>query len=80
MLALDSLVPGFDLAIARMPGAAPAWRVLTNSIEAEPMPRRRFVAEIARLVEQPSPAWMLDPDLAGDPAHAPRTLRFADEG
>jgi len=50
------------------------------SLGAEPMPRRRFVAEIARLVDEQPPAWELDPDLAGDAAHAPRTLRFTAEG
>ena len=50
------------------------------SLGAEPMPRRRFVAEIARLVDERPPAWELDADLAGDAAHAPRTLRFTAEG
>jgi len=45
------------------------------SLGAEPMPRRRFVAEIARLVDEQPPAWQLDSDLAGDAAHAPRTLK-----
>ncbi|MEP6782243.1 MAG: leucyl/phenylalanyl-tRNA--protein transferase [Acidobacteriota bacterium] len=44
------------------------------SLGAEAMPRRRFVAEIARLVDEHAPAWEMDPDLAGDPEHGPRTL------
>jgi leucyl/phenylalanyl-tRNA--protein transferase len=45
------------------------------SLGAEAMPRRRFAAEIARLVREPAPKWAIDEDLAGNPAHAPRTLR-----
>lgn len=40
MHALESLVPGFDRAIARMPGATPAWRVLTRSADEGPLPPR----------------------------------------
>lgn len=45
------------------------------SLGAEPMPRRRFIAEVRRLVAEPAPPWVMDPDLAGEPAHAPRRLR-----
>ena len=45
------------------------------SLGAEHMPRRRFVAEITRLVNEPPPRWVLDEDLAGTAVHAPRTLR-----
>lgn len=48
-----------------------------RSLGAERMPRRQFVGEIRRLVEEPSPTWVMDEDLAGSPAHAPRTLRPA---
>ena len=46
MHALESLVPGFDRAIARMPGATPAWRVLTHSADESALPPRAaaFVA------------------------------------
>ena len=44
------------------------------SLGAEPMPRRQFVAEIAELVKEPAPAWVMDADLAGTPGHAPRVL------
>jgi leucyl/phenylalanyl-tRNA--protein transferase len=33
------------------------------SLGAIPMPRRRFVREVARLVDEPAPKWQLDPDL-----------------
>jgi len=33
------------------------------SLGAEPMPRRRFVHEVARLVQLPAPTWVLDDDL-----------------
>lgn len=33
------------------------------SLGATAMPRRRFVAEVARLVLEPAPRWVLDPDL-----------------
>ncbi len=46
------------------------------SLGAEHMSRRRFVAEIERLVRMPAPEWMLDSDLMGTPSHAPRTLRL----
>jgi leucyl/phenylalanyl-tRNA--protein transferase len=45
------------------------------SLGAEPMPRRQFVAEIARLVDEDAPVWDLAADLAGDPNHAPRILK-----
>ncbi|HEX8029909.1 MAG TPA: leucyl/phenylalanyl-tRNA--protein transferase [Vicinamibacterales bacterium] len=45
------------------------------SLGAETMPRRRFVAEIERLVKEPAAAWTLDADLAGSVIHAPRPLR-----
>lgn len=48
------------------------------SLGAEHMPRRRFVAEVARLVKAPAPAWVMDDDLAGTPGHAPRTLKVGD--
>jgi leucyl/phenylalanyl-tRNA--protein transferase len=44
------------------------------SLGAEHMPRRRFIAEVAQLVTEPSPTWVMDEDLAGTPAHAPRVL------
>lgn len=47
------------------------------SLGAEPMPRRRFIAEVGHLVTQAAPAWVLDEDLAGTPQHAPRTLKGA---
>jgi leucyl/phenylalanyl-tRNA--protein transferase len=47
------------------------------SLGAERMPRRAIVAEVARLTGEPAPSWRLDDDLAGNPAHAPRTLRAA---
>jgi leucyl/phenylalanyl-tRNA--protein transferase len=48
------------------------------SLGAEPMARRAFVAEVARLVDQPAAAWTMSDDLAGNPAHAPRILRAAE--
>jgi leucyl/phenylalanyl-tRNA---protein transferase len=48
------------------------------SLGAEHMPRRTFVAEIARLVKEPAPEWVLDDDLTGAPEHAPRTLLRAE--
>ena len=50
------------------------------SLGAESMPRSQFVAEVAQLVAEPAPPWLLDADLAGAPAHAPRTLRFTPDG
>jgi len=44
------------------------------SLGAETMPRRRFVAEVERLVKEPAAVWALDADLAGSVMHAPRTL------
>jgi len=46
-----------------------------SSLGAGPMPRRQFIAEVERLVKEPPPAWALDEDLAGTPAHGPRVLR-----
>ena len=46
------------------------------SLGAEHMPRRRFVGEVARLIRESAPEWMLDSDLMGTPSHAPRTLRL----
>jgi leucyl/phenylalanyl-tRNA--protein transferase len=43
------------------------------SLGAESVPRRRFIAELERLVTGDAPSWRLDPDLAGDPGHAPLT-------
>ena len=40
MHAIESLVPDFDRALARMPGAAPAWRVLTQSTQEGELPDR----------------------------------------
>ena len=45
------------------------------SLGAETMPRRRFVAEVERLVKEPAAGWTLDEDLAGSVMHAPRILR-----
>ena len=45
------------------------------SLGAEHLPRRRFVAEISRLVREPAPSWRLDEDLAGSAEHLPRTLK-----
>jgi leucyl/phenylalanyl-tRNA--protein transferase len=50
------------------------------SLGAEHLPRRRFIAEIARLVKEPAPSWRLDEDLAGSAVHLPRTLRLKAEG
>ena len=50
------------------------------SLGAEHISRRRFVGEIARLVKEPAPEWVLDSDLAGSVEHRPRTLRRNDEG
>ena len=47
------------------------------SLGAEPMPRRRFVREVERLVRLSPPAWQLDDDLRGDASHAPQALRSA---
>ncbi len=44
------------------------------SLGAESMPRPAFVAEVRRLTALEGPAWQIDADLAGSPAHAPRTL------
>jgi leucyl/phenylalanyl-tRNA--protein transferase len=44
------------------------------SLGAEHLPRRRFVAAVEQLVTQPSPKWVIDPDLAGTPDHAPRIV------
>jgi leucyl/phenylalanyl-tRNA--protein transferase len=45
------------------------------SLGAEHLPRPRFIAEVAALVDQPALPWVLDADLAGSPDHAPRILR-----
>src|SRR5262245_19355399 len=45
-----------------------------RSLGAEAMPRRTFVAEVARLTREPAPKWVMDDDLAGTATHAPRTL------
>lgn len=50
------------------------------SLGAQPMSRRQFVAEVDLLVKEPSPDWVLDDDLAGNHAHAPRVLRLEVEG
>lgn len=44
------------------------------SLGAEHLPRRQFVAEVARLVKEPAPSWQLDEDLSGSVAHLPRVL------
>jgi leucyl/phenylalanyl-tRNA---protein transferase len=44
------------------------------SLGAEPMPRREFVTEVARLVTEPEPTWQLDEDLQGSAAHLPRII------
>ena len=41
MHAIESLVPGFDHALERMPGAAPAWRVLTHAVDEAPLSGRQ---------------------------------------
>jgi leucyl/phenylalanyl-tRNA---protein transferase len=45
------------------------------SLGAEHMPRRQFVAEVARLVNEPEPRWQMDEDLRGSIEHLPRILR-----
>lgn len=45
------------------------------SLGAEAMPRRRFVAEVGKLVTLPPAAWVMDEDLAGTAGHAPRILK-----
>jgi leucyl/phenylalanyl-tRNA--protein transferase len=44
------------------------------SLGAEPMPRRRFVKEVERLVREPEPSWQLDEDLQGNADHLPRAI------
>lgn len=46
------------------------------SLGAEHVPRRKFVADITKLVKEPAPDWVLDSDLMGTPSHAPRTLKL----
>ena len=41
MHAIESLVPGFGPALAHMPGAATAWRVLTHAADEAPLPARQ---------------------------------------
>lgn len=41
MHAIESLVPGFGNALAKMPGASPAWRVLTHAADAAPLSARQ---------------------------------------
>ena len=48
------------------------------SLGAEHMTRAAFIAEIQHLVTLSAPRWVIDDDLAGNPAHAPRTLRAAE--
>ena len=48
------------------------------SLGAEHMRRRQFIAEVDRLVKEPSPDWVMDDDLAGAVSHAPRILRVAE--
>ena len=50
------------------------------SLGAEHISRRKFVGEIARLVKERAPEWVLDSDLAGSVEHRPRTLRRNDAG
>lgn len=45
------------------------------SLGAEQVSRRQFVAAIERLTREPAPEWVMDEDLAGNPAHAPRALK-----
>jgi leucyl/phenylalanyl-tRNA---protein transferase len=45
------------------------------SLGAERMPRRQFVHEVERLVQDPGLSWQLDEDLRGNAQHAPRALR-----
>jgi alkylhydroperoxidase/carboxymuconolactone decarboxylase family protein YurZ len=40
MHAIESLVPGFERALERTPGASPAWRALERSIEEDALPDR----------------------------------------
>lgn len=47
------------------------------SLGAEHMPRREFIAAVERCVKERPPDWVMDDDLAGNPEHAPRTLREA---
>jgi len=47
------------------------------SLGAEPMPRRRFIAEVEQLVKQPAPVWVIADDLAGTAEHVPRILKGA---
>jgi leucyl/phenylalanyl-tRNA--protein transferase len=44
------------------------------SLGAEHLSRSAFIAELATLVDQPAPSWVMDADLAGSPGHAPRTF------
>ena len=41
MHAIESLVPGFGAALAKVPGAAPAWRVLTHAADSAPLSARQ---------------------------------------
>jgi leucyl/phenylalanyl-tRNA---protein transferase len=45
------------------------------SLGAERMPRRQFVHEVERLVDEPGLPWQLDEDLRGDAQHAPRSFK-----
>lgn len=45
------------------------------SLGAEQVSRRQFVAAIERLTREPAPEWVMDEDLAGNAAHAPRALK-----
>lgn len=47
------------------------------SLGAEPMPRRRFVAEVQALTAQAAPVWVMDADLAGNSEHGPGSHRPA---
>ncbi|HUQ89528.1 MAG TPA: leucyl/phenylalanyl-tRNA--protein transferase [Vicinamibacterales bacterium] len=44
------------------------------SLGAEHLPRRAFIAEVARLTALDGPKWDIDPDLAGSREHAPRII------
>ncbi len=43
------------------------------SLGATAVPRQRFVAELARLIQEPAPGWTLDRDLAAPPAGGGRS-------
>jgi leucyl/phenylalanyl-tRNA--protein transferase len=50
------------------------------SLGAEHLPRRRFIATVEQLVEEPPPVWVMDEDLAGTPEHADQGSGIGDRG